>query len=97
MSDLVLYKSADGTVRLDVQLENETIWLDAHLMSELFGRDRTVIIKHICNIYQTGELDKKATCAKIAQVAAGRKIRQMDMFNLDAIISVGYSGASPFH
>ncbi len=90
MSELVLYRSKDGAVQLDVQLKQETIWLDAHQMAELFGRDRTVILKHIRNIYQTGELDKKATCAKIAQVAADRKIRQMDMFNLDAIISVGY-------
>ena len=74
MSELVLYKSKDGAVQLDVQLKRETIWLDAHQMAELFGRDRTVILKYIRNIYQTGELDKKATCAKIAQVAADRNL-----------------------
>jgi hypothetical protein len=74
-SELVLYKSKDGAVQLDVQLERETIWLDAHQMAELFGRDRSVILKHIRNTYQTDELEKKATCAKIAQVAADGKIR----------------------
>lgn len=63
ISELVLYRSKDGAVQLDVQLKRETIWLDAHQMAELFGRDRTVILKHIRNIYQTGELDKKATSA----------------------------------
>lgn len=90
MSELILYKSKDGVVQLDVKFEQETIWLDAHQMSALFGRDRTVILKHLRNVYQTGELEKEATCVKIAQVAADQKIRQMDMFNLDAIISVGY-------
>ena len=89
-TELVLYKSKDGEIRLDVQLKQETIWLDAHQMADLFGRDRSVILKHICNTYRTGELEKEATCAKIAQVAADGKIRQMDIFNLDAIISVGY-------
>ncbi|MDA3799348.1 MAG: virulence protein RhuM/Fic/DOC family protein [Kiritimatiellae bacterium] len=89
-SELLLYKSNDGSIQLDVQLENETIWLNAHQLGELFERDRTVIIRHLRNIYKTGELNKKSTCAKIAQVAADGKIRQMDIFNLDAIISVGY-------
>ncbi len=89
-TELVLYKSEDGAIQLEAQLERETIWLDAHQMSELFGRDRTVILRHLRNVYTTGELDRKATCAKIAQVAADGKTRQMDIFNLDAIISVGY-------
>ena len=89
-TELVLYKSKDGAIQLDAQLEKKTIWLDAHQMSKLFGRDRTVILKHLRNVYTTGELDREATCAKIAQVAADGKTRQMDIFNLDAIISVGY-------
>jgi hypothetical protein len=88
--ELVIYKSKDGTVELKATLEQETIWLDAHQMAELFGRDRTVILRHLRNVYNTGELGRKATCAKIAQVAADGKIRRMDIFNLDAIISVGY-------
>lgn len=89
-TDIVLYKSRDGSVQLDVPLEKETIWLDAHQMAQLFGRDRTVILRHIRNIYSTRELTKQATCAKIAQVAADGKVRKMDIFNMDAIISVGY-------
>jgi prophage maintenance system killer protein len=87
---IALYRSKDGSVTLDVQLEPETVWLDAHKMAALFGRDRSVILRHIRNIYSTDELPKQATCAKIAQVAADGKIRQMDIFNLDIIISVGY-------
>jgi prophage maintenance system killer protein len=87
---IALYRSKDGSVTLDVQLEPETVWLDAHKMAALFGRDRSVILRHIRNIYSTDELPKPATCAKIAQVAADGKIRQMDIFNLDIIISVGY-------
>jgi prophage maintenance system killer protein len=59
-------------------------------MAELFGRDRTVIVRHIGNIYATGELQRETTCAKNAQVAADGKVRQMDFYNLDMIISVGY-------
>jgi hypothetical protein len=73
-----------------MQLEPETVWLDAHKMAELFDRDRSVILRHIRNIYSTNELPKRPICAKIAQVAADGKIRQMDIFNLDVIISVGY-------
>lgn len=89
-TDIVLYRSRDGAVQLDVPLQKETIWLDAHQMAQLFGRDRTVILRHIRNIYGTKELSKQATCAKIAQVAADGKVRRMDIFNLDAILSVGY-------
>jgi len=58
-------------------------------MASLFGRDRSVIVRHIRNIYTTKELLQPATCAKIAQVAADGKIRQMDTYTLDMIISVG--------
>ncbi len=89
-TDIVLYKSKDGSVQLDVQLEKETIWLDAHKMGQLFSRDRSAVLRHIHNIYKTRELQKKSTCAKIAQVASDGKVRRMDIFNLDVIISVGY-------
>jgi prophage maintenance system killer protein len=89
-SELILYKSKDGSIQLDIKLEKETIWLNAHQLGDLFERDRTVIIRHLRNIYRTGELSKESTCAKNAQVAADGKVRQMDIFSLDAIISVGY-------
>lgn len=88
--EIVLYKTKDGRAALDVRLEEETLWLDAHQMAVLFDRDRTAIVRHIHNIYKTNELGKDSTCAKIAQVAADGKIRRMDVFNLDMIISVGY-------
>jgi hypothetical protein len=88
--EIVLYKAKDGRTRLDVRLDQDTVWLDAHQMATLFGRDRTVIVRHIRNIYTTKELAPTETCAKIAQVAADGKIRQMDTYNLDMIISVGY-------
>jgi len=88
--EIVLYRTKDGRTNLNVRLEKETIWLDAHQMAMLFERDRSVILRHISNIYTTQELDSKATCAKIAQVAADGKTRQMDIYNLDVTIGVGY-------
>lgn len=87
---IAIYKSANGSVVLDVQIKKDTFWLDAHKMAQLFGRDRSVVLRHIHNIYKTRELSKNSTCAKIAQVASDGKVRQMDTFNLDVIISVGY-------
>jgi prophage maintenance system killer protein len=88
--EILLYRTPDGTARLSVQFEKETIWLDAHQMGVLFDRDRSVVLRHIRNIYASGELDAAAPCAKIAQVAADGKTRRMDIFNLDVIIGVGY-------
>ena len=88
--DIILYRAPDGQTSLTVRLEKETIWLDAHQMGMLFDRDRSVILRHIRNIYSTQELSPEATCAKIAQVAADGKTRRMDIFNLDVIIGVGY-------
>jgi hypothetical protein len=90
LGEIVLYRTDDGGPALDVRLERDTVWLDAHQMAELFGRDRTVIVRHIGNVYATGELQRESTCAKNAQVAADGKVRQMDLYNLDMIISVGY-------
>ena len=93
MSELVLYTSADGTVRLDVQLELDTIWLSLNQLAGLFERDKSVISRHLRNIYKEGELDRQATVAKNATVQneAGRSVvRDIEYYNLDAVISVGY-------
>jgi hypothetical protein len=90
LGEVVMYQAADGGPALDVRLDRDTVWLDAHQMAELFGRDRTVIVRHIRNVYFTGELQRESTCAKNAQVAADGKVRQMDIYNLDMVISVGY-------
>lgn len=89
-SSFLLYTDPDGEVKINVLLRNETIWLNTHQMAELFGIDRSGIVKHIKNIYETGELQVDSTCAKIAQVAKDGKKRTMDFYNLDVIISVGY-------
>ena len=88
--EIVLYRAPDGGPALDVRLERDTIWLDTRQMAALFARDRTVILRHIRNIYATRELDRKSTCAKNAQVAADGKLRRMDLYNLDMAISAGY-------
>lgn len=71
-------------------MESETIWLDAHLMANLFGVQRPAIVKHIGNIYKSGELDEVSTCSKMEQVASDGKRRVMNLYNLDIFISVGY-------
>ena len=67
-NEIVIYQSEDGKTQLDVKLEGETVWLTQAQMSELFQTDRTVINRHIRNIYKSGELEEEATCAKNAQV-----------------------------
>ncbi|MEN6357294.1 MAG: virulence protein RhuM/Fic/DOC family protein [Armatimonadota bacterium] len=88
--EIVIYEPVEGEARVEVRLEHETVWLDAHQMADLFQRDRTVILKHIRNIYTTGELSQESTCAKFAQVAKDGKTRLMDLYDLDVIIGVGY-------
>jgi len=90
---IVIYQTEDGQTQIDVRLENETVWLTQAQMAELFETDRTSIVRHINNIYRVDELDREATCAKIAQVQTEGKrqvTRTVPYFNLDMIISVGY-------
>ena len=65
---IVIYQTEDGQTQIDVRLENETVWLTQAQMAELFETDRTSIVRHINNIYRADELEREATCAKIAQV-----------------------------
>jgi hypothetical protein len=94
-NQIEIYQS-DNAVQLNVLLENETVWLTQAQMSQLFDRDRTVISKHINNVFKEKELDKEVTCAKFAHVtqhgAIKGKTRTLDVeyYNLDVIISVGY-------
>jgi len=87
--EIVIYRSPQGP-EIRVKLDKDTVWLDAHLIALLFDVKRPAIVKHINNIYKTGELDKKSTCSILEQVAADGKIRKMNLYNLDMIISVGY-------
>jgi len=89
----IMRYQVDENVQLDVRFEDETVWLSQVQIANLYGVDRTVIVKHIRNIYRSQELQEKSTCAKIAQVhnEGSRKVlRETYYYNLDMIISVGY-------
>ena len=91
--EIILYQTENGQTKIEVILDNETVWLNQYQMEELFQTDRTSILRHIKNIYKTGELEEKSTCAKIAQVReeGNRSVRREILYyNLDVIISVGY-------
>ena len=87
--EIVIYRGPQGP-QIQVRLEKDSVWLSAHLIAKLFGVNRPAIVKHINNIYKTKELDRKSTCSILEQVAADGKIRRMNLYNLDMIISVGY-------
>src|SRR3989339_422201 len=92
-TEFLLYTDPNGKVKVEIFLRNENIWLTQAKIAELFGVERSVVTKHLQNIFETGELNKEATCAKIAQVQSegNRQVkRDMEFYNLDAIISVGY-------
>lgn len=67
-SSIIIYTTEDGNTNLQVKMENETVWLTQSQMAELFGRDRTVIARHINNCFKEGELDRNFTCAKFAHM-----------------------------
>jgi DNA ligase (NAD+) len=90
LGELLVYQAEDGQAAVDVQLKDETVWLTLNQLAELFGRDKSVISRHLRNIFQSGELEREAAVAKNATTAADGKTYQVDYYNLDAIISVGY-------
>ena len=87
--EIILYQSDDST-QLEVRIENETVWLSINQMSDLFGRDKSVISRHIRNVFAEGELESSSVVAKNATTAIDGKIYQVEFYNLDVIISVGY-------
>ncbi|MDD5585517.1 MAG: virulence RhuM family protein [Alphaproteobacteria bacterium] len=89
-SELLLYQTEDGATRIDVRLVNETVWLTQAQMADLFQRDRSVITKHIRNIFDEGELKEPSVCANFAHTGTDKKTYQVQYYNLDVIISVGY-------
>jgi len=95
--DRFLVYGTDKGLRLDIRHEGETLWMTQAQIAQLFGVDRSVVTKHLANVYAEGELEPEATSAKIAQVRqeGSRKVeRQIDHYNLDAVISVGYRVSS---
>ena len=93
--EVVVYEASDGQIRVDVRLERDTVWLSQDQMSRLFGRERSVITKHLGNVFREGELQRSSVCAKFARTAEDGKTYQVEHFNLDLIISVGYRVKSP--
>lgn len=90
ISEFLLFKSANGKIKVEVFLHNETVWLTQKKMAELFGVDRTVITKHLKNIFEDRELEENSVSAKFAHTASDGKKYHTNFYNLDAIISVGY-------
>ncbi len=92
-SAIEIFKSEDGKTQVQVVLENDTVWLNQYQLAELFQTDRTSVNRHILNVYKSEELNEDSTCAKIAQVQKeGDRIisRNINYYNLDIIIAVGY-------
>jgi prophage maintenance system killer protein len=90
--EIVMYQAADGQTAIEVKVENETVWLRQEQIAELFGRDRTVITKHINNIFKENELDKKSNVQNLHIANADKPVT---FYNLDVIISIGYRVKSP--
>ncbi|MCL2501532.1 MAG: virulence RhuM family protein, partial [Bacteroidales bacterium] len=89
-AEFLLYKDANGQVKVEIYIFDETIWLTQDKIAQLFGVDRSVATKHLRNIFQTSELQENSVCAKIAHTADDGKKYQTKFYNLDAILSVGY-------
>ena len=87
---IVIYESTEGGAHVEVRLEEETVWLNLNQMTDLFGRDKSVISRHLRNVFESGELLKSSVVANFATTAADGKTYQVDFYNLDAILSVGY-------
>jgi hypothetical protein len=97
-SEILIYQNPDGKIKIDVRLEEETVWLSQEQMATLFGKGRSTIAEHIANVFEEGELEQNRTCRKFRQVRQEgiREVeREIDHYNLDVIISVGYRVKSP--
>ena len=88
--EILFFQTEDGRTRLEVRLQAETVWLSLNQFAELFQRDKSVVSKHIKNIFEEGELRPESVVANFATTAADGKTYQVDFYNLDVIISVGY-------
>ena len=88
--EFLFYQTEDGRTRVQVRVEQETVWLSLNQLAELFQRDKSVISRHIANIFREGELPRRAVVAEFAATAADGKVYGVDHYNLDVIISVGY-------
>ena len=95
-NEILIYQTEDGQTQVDVRMENDTVWLTQAQMAELFQKDRTVIGRHIRNVFKEGELEEEGTCAKFAHTTrhgameGKMQVQEVTIYNLDVIISVGY-------
>lgn len=89
-SNIIMYTSEDGVTRIEVSFVDDTVWLSIDQMAELFQRDKSTISRHIKNIFTEGELNRSSVVVKFATTASDGKNYQVDFYNLDVIISVGY-------
>ena len=89
-SNLLMYTTEDGLTKIEATFVNDTVWLSIEQMAELFQRDKSTISRHIKNIFTEGELNRGSVVAKFATTASDGKTYQVDYYNLDVIISVGY-------
>ena len=92
-SEILIYQNQSGDIKIDVRLEEETVWLTQEQMATLFGKGRSTVAEHIGNVFEEGELEQNRTCRKFRQVRieGNREVeREIDHYNLDVIISVGY-------
>ncbi|MEA5047274.1 MAG: virulence RhuM family protein [Eubacteriales bacterium] len=94
-TEIILYQSEDGTTKIDVRMEDETVWLSLDQIAELFLRDKSTISRHLKNIFEEGELPRSSVVANFATTATDGKTYQVDYYNLDVIIAVGYRVKSP--
>ena len=90
LQEMMIYQTEDGAVKIDVKMADDTVWLSLDLMAELFQRDKSTISRHIKNIFSEGELSPDSVVANFATTASDGKNYQVDYYNLDVIISVGY-------
>ena len=89
-ADMIIYTTEDGLTKVETTFDGDTVWLSIDQMAELFQRDRSVIGKHVRNVFKEGELEKESVWAKFAYTASDGKVYNVDYYNLDVIISVGY-------
>lgn len=96
--EIIIYQNTEGSIKIDVRLEEETVWLTQEQMATLFGKGRSTVAEHIANAFEEGELEQRATCRKFRQVRMEGKReveREIEHYNLEVIISVGYRVKSP--
>ena len=89
-SSIIMYPTKDGLTKIETTFDEDTVWLSLDQMAELFQRDKSTISRHIKNIFEEGELQRNSVVANFATTASDGKTYQVDYYNLDVIISVGY-------